>query len=105
MATGRKDSSVLFRGSKLSSLEDDFTHGVTVAQTNIMGAFVEKKFEREYINVLLNKLLGHKPPQRGGYAESFASAVSSSQHTHAILATRTVIHASVFTVIVADAPA
>ena len=46
----------------------------------------------------------HKPPQRGGSAESFASALSNSQHTHAILATRTAIHASVFTVIVADAP-
>ena len=35
MATGKTDSSVMFGGSKLSSLEDDFTHGVTVAQTNI----------------------------------------------------------------------
>ena len=35
MATGKTDSSIMFGGSKLSSLEDDFTHGVTVAQTNI----------------------------------------------------------------------
>ena len=38
-------------------------------------------------------------------AESFVSALSNSQHTHATLATRTAIHASVFTVIVADASA
>lgn len=35
MATGKTDSSIMFGGSKLSSLEEDFTHGVTVAQTNI----------------------------------------------------------------------
>ena len=53
----------------------------------------------------LQTLFYPQPPQRGGSAESFASALSNSQHTHAILATRTAIHASVFTVIVADAPA
>ena len=47
----------------------------------------------------------HKPPQRGGPAESFVLALSNRQHTHATLSTRTAIHASVFTVIVADAPA
>ena len=47
----------------------------------------------------------HKPPQRGGPTESFVSPLSNRQHTHATLATRTAIHASVFTVIVADAPA
>ena len=40
------DSSVIIGGaiggSKVSSLEDDFTHGVTVAQTNIMGFFADK---------------------------------------------------------------
>ena len=46
-----------------------------------------------------------KLPQIGGPAESFVSALSNSQHTHATLATRTAIHASVFTVIAADAPA
>lgn len=35
MATSKNDSSVMFGASKLSSLEDDFTYGVTVAQTNI----------------------------------------------------------------------
>lgn len=35
MATSKSDSSVMFGGSKLSSLEDDFTYGVTVAQTNV----------------------------------------------------------------------
>ena len=44
-------------------------------------------------------------PQRGGPAESFVSPLSKRQHTNATLATRTAIHASVFTVIVADAPA
>lgn len=38
-ATDKMDSSVIIGGaiggSKVSSLEDDFTHGVTVAQTNI----------------------------------------------------------------------
>ena len=47
----------------------------------------------------------HKPPQRSGPAESFVSALSNRQHTHATLASRTAIHASVFAVIVADAPA
>ena len=48
----------------------------------------------------------HKPPHRGGPAESFVSALfRNSQHAYATLATRTAIHASVFTVIVADAPA
>ena len=35
MATSKSDSNVMFGGSKMSSLEDDFTYGVTVAQTNI----------------------------------------------------------------------
>lgn len=35
MATSKNDSNVMFGGSKMSSLEDDFTYGVTVAQTNI----------------------------------------------------------------------
>ena len=47
----------------------------------------------------------HKPPQRDGPAESFVSALSNRQHTHATLAKSTAIHVSAFTVIVADAPA
>ena len=43
--------------------------------------------------------------QRGRPAESFVSALSNRQHTHATLATRTAIHASVFFIIVTDAPA
>ena len=35
MATSKSDSNVMFGGSKMSSLEDDFNYGVTVAQTNI----------------------------------------------------------------------
>ncbi|KAL9960282.1 hypothetical protein ACROYT_G033726 [Oculina patagonica] len=35
MATSKSESNVMFGGSKMSSLEDDFTYGVTVAQTNI----------------------------------------------------------------------
>jgi len=34
MATSKGDSS-LFGGTKMSTLEEDFTYGVTVAQTNI----------------------------------------------------------------------
>lgn len=65
MATGKTDSNAMFGGSKLSSLEDDFTYGVTVAQTNIkirlglyFGVFVLYSKPQKPIHTLIRKY-GH----------------------------------------------